>query len=187
MTCNRWDIPKKMSEMEVSKNETCLWKIKCCGSSTVTINKQKHIHKNYTMVNIFSSGCYVPYIYNSCTTSLSQASPVFDLLLFRSTRPFYTRPLRSFDRSAVSHGRWLPHLNHDTVIAYVIYCMLGAWDRGYNACESDIVSKCVCLMQNAWVGSCALLVCSLCLISISYSCLQPNHLTLSISGFANLS
>ena len=49
--------------MEVSKNETCLWKIKCCGSSTVTINKQKHIHKNYTMVNIFSSGCYVPYIY----------------------------------------------------------------------------------------------------------------------------
>ena len=25
-----------------------------------------------------------------CTTPLSQASPVFDLLLFRSTRPFYT-------------------------------------------------------------------------------------------------
>ena len=87
---------QKMSEMEVSKNETCLWKIKCCGSSTVTINKQKHIHKKYTVVNIFSSGCYAPYIYiyiyiyNSCTTSLSQASPVFDLLLFRSARPFYT-------------------------------------------------------------------------------------------------
>ena len=36
---------KKISEMEVSKSETCLWKLKFGGSSTMTINKQKHIHK----------------------------------------------------------------------------------------------------------------------------------------------
>ena len=79
---------KKMSEMEVSKSETCLWKIKYWGSSTVTNNKQKHSQN--VMVNIFSSGCYAHYIhYNSCTTLLSQAFPVFNLLLFHSARPFY--------------------------------------------------------------------------------------------------
>ena len=87
MTCKRVRHTKKMSEMEVSKSETCLWKIKYWGSSTVTNNKQKHSQN--VMVNIFSSGCYAHYIhYNSCTTLLSQASPVFNLLPFRSARPF---------------------------------------------------------------------------------------------------
>ena len=86
MTHNQVRHTKKMSEMEVSKSETCLWKIIFCGSSTVTIN-----HSQNVTVNIFSSGCYAHYIhYNSCTTPLSQGSPVFDLLLFHSARPFCT-------------------------------------------------------------------------------------------------
>ena len=48
------------------------------------------------MATIFSSGCYVPYIYyNSYTTSLFQASPVFDLLFYLSARSLHYRPLQN--------------------------------------------------------------------------------------------
>ena len=79
MTCNHVRHTEKMSEMEVSKRETCLWKIKYCGSSTVTIHKQK-----------LWLLCAVYIYYKSCTTPLSQASPVFDLPFYLSATPFYT-------------------------------------------------------------------------------------------------
>ena len=69
-------------------------------------------------------------------------------------------------------------LSVNYVRAYVIYC---AWDQSYNACESEIVSKCVCLTQNAW---------ELAALGIphnnqnctSYSLIPRNHVSLS---FAN--
>ena len=64
-----------MSEMEVSKSETCLWKIVLALWNWNT----------FTQCNSKSnSDCYALY------TTLSQVCSVFDLLLFRSTRPFST-------------------------------------------------------------------------------------------------
>ena len=79
-----------------------LMEIKYCGSSTVTMNK----HSQNLMPTIFSSGCYAPYIY-TIIAPLSQSSPAFDLLFYRSVRPFYT-----FVHCGISvcscTWRWLP-------------------------------------------------------------------------------
>ena len=94
MICNLVRRTKKMYEMHGGLQAwDMLTEMKYCGSSTVTtINK----HSQNLMLTIFSSGCYVPYIYyNSYTTSLFQASPVFDLLFYLSARSLHYRPLQN--------------------------------------------------------------------------------------------
>ena len=57
---------------------------------------------------IFSSGCYVPYIY-TIIAPLSQASPVFDLLFYRSAGPFYYTFVHCGVSVCSCTWRWLPH------------------------------------------------------------------------------
>ena len=72
--------------------------LKYCGSSTVTYNKQKHSQNVYLAL---AAICAHKYTIIAALLHFLQVSPVFDLLFYRSARPFYLSPIAE-SRSAVA-------------------------------------------------------------------------------------
>ena len=85
--------------------------IKFCGSSTVTNNKQKHSQN--LMATIFSSGCYVPYIYTII------AAPLHFLRLSLSSIFCFIVALGPESRSAVARDVDYPVLIPSRTMARV--------------------------------------------------------------------
>ena len=100
-----------------------LVEIKYCGSSTVMNNKQKHL-----MATIFSSGCYVPYIYTIIAAPLHflrlPLSSIF-VVLGPSTLSPIAESWSAVARDVDYPSRTMVRVN--------------AWHVRLNACESEIV------------------------------------------------
>ena len=95
------------------------------------------------MATIFSSGCY---IYTIIVHFFRL--PVFDLLFYRSDRPFYTIDHLPESRSAVARDVDYPVLIPSHTGNGACKC-LARESEVNDACESEIVYQCVCLTQNA--------------------------------------